>query len=88
MILSEHMFRLLNRHINYYSNRIEKTFQNSLNLQYNTNYEQQTNQYATLSVLQCFRSGVPNLGYMCPHGYICLSEGVHLRLLKEENIFT
>jgi len=27
---------------------------------------------------------VPNLGYMYPLGYICLSEGVHLRLTIEE----
>ena len=33
-------------------------------------------------------SGVPNLGYMYPQGYICLSEGVHLRLAEnEKNIF-
>jgi len=25
-----------------------------------------------------FRAGVPNLGYIYPWGYICLSEGVHL----------
>jgi len=29
-------------------------------------------------------SVVPNLGYMYPQGYICLSEGVHLRLSTEE----
>jgi len=35
------------------------------------------------------KSGVPNLGYMYPQGYICLSEGVHLRLAEDEkNIFT
>jgi len=35
------------------------------------------------------RAGVPNLGYIYPQGYICLSEGVHLRLATEEkNIFT
>jgi len=34
------------------------------------------------------RAGVPNLGYMYPQGYICLSEGVHLRLSTEEqNMF-
>ena len=34
------------------------------------------------------RAGVPNLGCMYPQGYICLSEGVHLRLSTEEqNIF-
>jgi len=34
------------------------------------------------------RSGVPNLGYMYTQGYICLSEGVHLRLsIEEQNIF-
>jgi len=27
---------------------------------------------------------VPNLGYMYPYGYICLSEGVHLRLAMEK----
>jgi len=33
-------------------------------------------------------TGVPNLGYMYPQGYICLSEGVHLRLsIEEQNIF-
>ena len=32
---------------------------------------------------------VPNLGYMYPWGYICLSEGVHLRLATEvKYIFT
>jgi len=39
----------------------------------------------------CYSSstGVPNLGYMYPWGYICLSEGVHLRLAIEgKNIFT
>jgi len=30
--------------------------------------------------------GVPNLGYMYPQGYICLFEGVHLRLAIEEKI--
>jgi len=29
------------------------------------------------------RTGVPNLGYMYPWGYICLSEGVRLRLAIE-----
>jgi len=29
------------------------------------------------------RAGVPKLGYMCPYGYICLSEGAHLRLAIE-----
>jgi len=34
-------------------------------------------------------AGVPNLGYMYPWGYICLSEGVHLRLAIEgKKIFT
>jgi len=28
----------------------------------------------------CVRAGVPNLRYMYPQGYICLSEGVHLRM--------
>ena len=37
----------------------------------------------------CSRAGVPNLGYMYPGEYICLSEGVHLRLAIEgKNIFT
>jgi len=32
---------------------------------------------------------VPSLGYMYPQGYICLSEGVHLRLaIEEKHIFT
>jgi len=32
---------------------------------------------------------VPNLGYMYFQGYICLSEGVRLRLaIEEQNIFT
>jgi len=31
--------------------------------------------------------GVPNLGYMYLQGYICLSEGVHLRLAIEEKIY-
>jgi len=30
--------------------------------------------------MQSARPGVPKLGYMYPSGYICLSEGVHLRL--------
>jgi len=30
---------------------------------------------------------VPNLGYMHPWGYICLSEGVHLRLSTEGKIY-
>ena len=34
-------------------------------------------------------AGVPNLGCMYPQGYICLSEGVHLRLvIEEKSIFT
>jgi len=34
-------------------------------------------------------TGVPNLGYMYPQGYISLSEGVHLKLTVEDrNIFT
>jgi len=33
------------------------------------------------------RAGVPKLGYMYPQGYICLSEGVHLRLAIRENVF-
>jgi len=33
-------------------------------------------------------AGVPNLGYMYLQGYICLSEGVHLRLaMEDKNIF-
>jgi len=32
-------------------------------------------------------AGVPNLGYMYPQGYICLSEGVHLRLAIEDKIY-
>jgi len=36
-----------------------------------------------------FRSGVPNLGYMYPQGYICLSKGVYLGLaIEDRNIFT
>jgi len=34
-----------------------------------------------------FRSGVPNLGYMYLQGYICLSEGVHLRLTIDEKMY-
>jgi len=35
-----------------------------------------------------YRTGVPNLGYMYPQGYICLSEGVHLKLaIEDKNIF-
>jgi len=35
------------------------------------------------------RQGVPNLGYMYPRGYICPSEGVHLRLaIEQKNMFT
>jgi len=35
-----------------------------------------------------FRTGVANLGYMHPQGYISLSEGVHLRLaIQEKSIF-
>jgi len=33
------------------------------------------------------KAGVPNLGYMHPQGYICLSEGIHLRLSIEEKIY-
>jgi len=33
-------------------------------------------------------AGVPNLGYTYPQGYICLSEGVHLRLAIEEKIYS
>ena len=32
----------------------------------------------------CSNAGVPNLEYMYAQGYICLSEGVHLRLAIEE----
>ena len=39
--------------------------------------------------IYCPRAGVPNLRYMYPKGYICPSEGVHLRLAtKGKNIFT
>jgi len=42
-----------------------------------------------LSQIYSSSSGVPNLGYMYPQGYICLFEGVHLRLaIEERNIFT
>jgi len=35
------------------------------------------------------KAEVPNLGYMYRYGYICLSEGVHLRLAIEgKYIFT
>ena len=35
------------------------------------------------------RTGVPNLGYTYPQGYICLSIGVHLRLaIEDKNVFT
>jgi len=38
----------------------------------------------TLSYLfKQFSTGVPNLGYMYRQGYICLSEGVHLRLAED-----
>jgi len=30
---------------------------------------------------------VPNLGYVYPWGYVCLSEGVHLRLVIEGKIY-
>jgi len=41
-----------------------------------------------LKLIDHSRAGVPNLGYMYPWGYICLSEGVHLRLAIEgKNIF-
>ena len=30
------------------------------------------------------KTGFPNLGYMYPQGYICLSAGVHLRLAIED----
>jgi len=33
------------------------------------------------------KPGVPNLGYMYAKGYICLSEGVHLRLAIEDKIY-
>jgi len=34
------------------------------------------------------RTGVPNLGYMYPHEFICLSQGVHLMIsIEEQNIF-
>ena len=35
-----------------------------------------------------YRTGVPNLGYMYPQGYISLSEEVHLGLaIEEKSIF-
>jgi len=35
------------------------------------------------------RAGISNLGWMYPWGYICLSEGVHLRLeIEGKDIFT
>ena len=37
-------------------------------------------------VLSC-RPGIPNLGYMYPWVYVCLSEGVHLRLAIEGKIY-
>jgi len=43
---------------------------------------------ARLNTKACTSPGVPNLGYMYPQGYICLSEGVHLRLsVEEQNVF-
>jgi len=33
------------------------------------------------------KPGVPNLGQMYPQGYICLSEGMHLRLVIDEKIY-
>ena len=34
------------------------------------------------------KAEVPNLGYMYPQGYICLYEGVHLRLsIENKNVF-
>jgi len=37
----------------------------------------------------CAKTRGPNLVYMYPQGYICLSEGLHLRLaIEEKNIFT
>ena len=42
----------------------------------------------SMSAEICFNSGVPNQEYMYPQGYICLSEGVHLRLaIDEKTIF-
>jgi len=42
----------------------------------------------TTKALKCLKPGVPNLGYMYPLGYICLSEGGNLRLAIEgKNIF-
>jgi len=53
---------------------------------------------SNLRTLRCLRNvelkkisnpRVPNLGYMCPQGYICLSEEVHLRLaIEDKNLFT
>jgi len=38
-------------------------------------------------ILQAGFVEVPNLGYMYPQVYICLSEGVHLRLAVEGKIY-
>ena len=35
----------------------------------------------------CSRPVIPNLGFVYPQGYICLSEGVHLRLSIGDNIY-
>jgi len=54
-------------------------------------YRGRRTMYCTLRICESssFRPAVPNLAYMHPQGYICLSEGVHLRLAKgDKNIFT
>jgi len=48
-----------------------------------TNFVLQTPNIYSISDLKSLNpyptAGVPNLGYMYPWGYICWSEGVHLR---------
>ena len=39
---------------------------------------------ARWSIVGCYDAKVPNLGLMYPQGYICLSEGVHLKLTIED----
>jgi len=54
-----------------------------------TCFEGQTFLAAALITHWNGKARIPNLGYMYPKGYICLSKGIHLRLaLEEKNIIT
>jgi len=72
------------------------TLSNNLNIICRHNFHERyiandyslSNNILQLQTTISFKTVVTNLGYKYPQGYICLSEGVHLRLaIEEQNIF-